>query len=508
MGKRELPFVIDPEDFMRRLALFCFGFLVFSILTPPAYAGWSENMRLTYRGNEINPQIIARNDTIHIAWFQMGTNNVSYIRSTNGGANWDSLVNLNAPGHWGQYSNLNLAENGLLVSWFDYNDVENISCIAISKSVNGASWTAPTYVWTDNPNRFEDPVSAVKGDSIFLVYFSERNDTTNARPFRSMHSYDYGVTWSDEVTVGHPYALEPQPIRMEYCSGALLIAWAGTADPDRITEVHIYGFRSTDAGRTWSDTIWVSPNSPDWSQSVCLACNIQASSLSAGYMDYRYQIYSFWGDIFIATSNDLGVSWPLESQSSLHHTSAGPNIFSLADTLIATWGDIQFDVLGYPEIVFNRSNDGGQSWLGEYRITYTERESGAANVFMNNSKVYLVWGEDLPNEGLDLFYKIFTPDSTDAVDESDIQNPLEFALSAYPNPFNSNLTISVESQIEGFLLIYDIQGRTVRQFSYEKGNQRIVWDATNEDNQPVTSGTYFIGRKGDESSTIKVIYLK
>jgi hypothetical protein len=508
VGKKELPFVIDPEDFMRKLALFCFGFFVFSILTPPAYAGWSENIRLTYRGNEINPQIIARNDTIHVAWNQSGTGYVSYIRSTDGGATWDSLVNLNAIDHWGNNAKLNLAENGLLISWFDYNDDENISSIAISKSVNGSTWTAPTYVWTDNPNRFGGPVSAVKGDSIFFAYHSNRDDTTGLSPFRSMQTYDYGQTWSDEVTVGYPYVLMPQHIRMVYCGGTLLLAWAGTADPARINEIHIYGYRSTDAGRTWSDTIWISPNNTHDAQLPCLNCNIYNEQLIAGYMDYRFQIYSAYGDIFASTSSDFGERWPFETQTSFHHTAVGPSIFSMDDTLIAAWGDIQFNVAGYPEIVFNRSNDDGHTWQGEYRITYTEGESGAVNVYMDNASIYLVWVEDFPGQDLDLVFKKFTPDSTDAIDESYMPVPLDFSISAYPNPFNSNLTISVESKSSGLLSIYDIQGKIIRQFSFKKGEQRIVWGATNEDDQPVTSGTYFIGRKGDESSTIKVIYLK
>jgi hypothetical protein len=223
--------------------------MLISLLSSPIYAGWSENVRLTYRGNEISPQIIARNDTVHVVWYQMGPN-VSYIRSTDGGTTWDSLVNLNAPGHGGANPTLILGERGLLVNWLDRDSIQNITSIGIRKSLTGETWSAPSYVWTDNPNRFGLPVSAVKGDSIFLVYFSGRDDSTGLSPFRSMHSYDYGATWSDEVTVGHPFIFMPQPIRMNYCFGTLLVSWAGTADSSRRYEVHIYGYRSTDAGRT------------------------------------------------------------------------------------------------------------------------------------------------------------------------------------------------------------------------------------------------------------------
>jgi hypothetical protein len=501
----EINFVIGYVDFLlygdglrKALLLLLFGLIV---CTTYSYAGWSENIRLTYRGNEINPQIIARNDTIHIAWNQSGTGHVSYIRSTDGGATWDSLVNLNAPGHWGNNAKLNLAENGLFVSWFDFDNNVNISSIAYATSADGGTWSAPANVYTDNPSRFGNPVSTVKGDSIFLAYHSNRDDTSGLSPFRAMHSYNYGQTWSDEVTVGHPYVLMAQDIRLEYCSGALLLAWAGTADPSRIDEVHVYGYRSTDAGGTWSDTIWISPNTPNWAQDVCLTCNYQTSQFAIGYMDYRYQIYSFWGDIFIATSNNLGLNWPFETLSSQQHTAAWPSIYFFQDTIIAAWADIQFNVMGYPEIVFNRSNDGGQSWLGEYRITYTERESGAANVFMNNSKVYLVWGEDLPNEGLDLFYKIFTPDSTDAVDNNEIPAPVNFSLSAYPNPFNSATTITLTGAEQAEIGIYDISGRLITTLHATGG--QALWDAS-----AYSSGLYFARVAGEKASTIKLILVK
>jgi hypothetical protein len=493
------------------LKVSCFIITIYIVcfsIVPPAYAGWSENIRLTYRGNEINPQIIARNDTVHVAWNQSGNGNVSYIRSTDGGATWDSLVNLNASGHWGNNAKLNFAENGLLVSWFDYNDDENISSIAISKSINGANWTTPTYVWTDNPNRFGLPVSVVKGDSIILAYFSSRDDSTGQSPFRSMHSYNYGQTWSDEITVGHPYRLLPQPFLLNYCGGACLLVWAGAADSIRGDEDHVYGYRSSDAGLNWSDTIWISPNIHYWAQLVCVDCNWINNKFAVSWMDYRYQIYAFHGDIFTSVSIDGGISWPNEFQSTNNHTAWFPQLEYLGDTLISIWSDMRYYSEGWHEIVLNRSNNEGRSWAGEERITNTEDDSYYPWVSLNNGNLYVIWMEAIPGTAYEIFFKKLTPDSTDAVDESDIQNPLEFALTAYPNPFNSNLTLLVESQTGGFLSIYDIQGRIIRQFSFEKGDQRIVWDATNEDNQPVTSGTYFIGRKGDDSSTIKVIYLK
>ena len=468
-----------------------------------AYAGWGENVRLTYRGQEIAPQVIARNDTVHVVWEQM-YGNVSYLRSIDGGASWDSLINLNEQGHSASYATLNLAENGLLVSWMDNNE----ESIAISISIDGTTWSRPTYIWTDNISHFNTPTSTVKGDSIFIVYIAYRPDSTGLLPFRFLHSTNYGQTWSDEVTVGHPFILMAQPIRLKYCAGTLLVAWSGTADSSRYHEVHVYGYRSSDGGRTWSDTIWISPNSPYSAQDVCLASNQVAGQLVSGYMDYRYQLYAFHGDIFASISSDGGDTWPFEAMSSEHHTAWMPEILFVQDTLISIWSDMQFYTEGWHEIVFNRSNDGGLTWRGEFRLTETLEDSFEPNIAMDNGKIYVVWEEEVPGAAYDIFFKKFTPDPS-SVDGQEISIPSTTTISAYPNPFNSKLSISVRNDISSNIDIFDIDGGLVRHFDCRSGNSTIVWDATDSKGVDIATGVYFIKAKGgSQEKTIKVIYLK
>jgi hypothetical protein len=484
--------------------------ILIGLISCPAFGGWSENVRLTYRGNEICPQVIARYDTVHVVWKDNSATPpmICYIRSSDAGNSWGAIVDLNESGHRGWAApTLNLAERGLLVSWLDYNENEGISSIAIAKSVDGTTWSAPSYIWTDNPNRFNQPVSAVKGDSIILAYYSYRNDSTGSQPFRAMHSYNYGATWSDEVTVGYPYSVEALPTRMKYCFGTLLFAYSGNPD-STVGGVHIIGYRSTDAGRTWSDTIWVSPNTPNWSLSVCLSCNKQNGNLAAGYTDYRYQVYAFHGDIFAAISSNEGFTWLDEYQATNSHTAWVPSIDYVEDTIVTTCSDMRYYPNGYHEIVFNRSNNGGLTWLGEERITYTPDESYDPWISFDNGKIHVVWTEDVPNSGYETFYKKYIPDSSDNIEQPHLSPPSDFTLSAYPNPFNSSLSITVSSNEFGILDIYDLGGRIVRQYPFEKGNQRIAWDGRAAANQPLSSGTYFIGWKGEIKKTIKVVYLK
>ena len=83
-------------------------------------------------------------------------------------------------------------------------------------------------------------------------------------------------------------------------------------------------------------------------------------------------------------------------------------------------------------------------------------------------------------------------------------------LSAYPNPFNSNVRLSISSPQAGDLTvgIYDIAGRLVRRFA-DVGSD-IIWDGRGEDGIVAASGIYFarVMDVSGQSSSIKMTLLK
>ncbi|MBF8248500.1 MAG: Por secretion system C-terminal sorting domain-containing protein, partial [Bacteroidetes bacterium] len=65
----------------------------------------------------------------------------------------------------------------------------------------------------------------------------------------------------------------------------------------------------------------------------------------------------------------------------------------------------------------------------------------------------------------------------------------------YPNPFNpsTTITISLPTQTDFTLTIYDVLGKEVKTFNYEKaaaGTHDVVWDGTNESRQALPSSVY------------------
>jgi len=466
-------------------------------------AGWSDDIRLTYSGTEYHPHVVARNDAIHVVW-PHDTHYIAYLRSIDGGNTWDSLVNLSEDGHSAQYPDISIGENGLFVSWLD-RDI--LGRIAYTMSPEGSQWTAPVYLPTDHIDDIFMPASAVKGDSIFIAYFSYEVDSTGRKPIRFFSSYDYGQTWNDEVTVGHPYSTQ-QDYLLSYCGSSLLIAKSGFVDSLH-SGYHVVGYRSDDGGRTWSGLIWISPEQWYSAQSPCVACNEETGQIAVGYMDYRNQEYAFFGDIFIAISDDGGQTWPREVRATQYPTATAPSVDFTGDTLVTCWSDRRFGNPDGTEIFFNRSDDVGITWTGDYRLTDNLYASSEPWLSFDNSKVHVIWREEDVNHNPDLFYKRFTPGGT-SITGSQIPLRNYINLSVYPNPFNSSLSILVVAPESGSIQIYDILGREVCELGYDKGLNVINWQARNDDGAPLTSGVYFIKMKNDglSSHVRRIIYLK
>ena len=93
--------------------------------------------------------------------------------------------------------------------------------------------------------------------------------------------------------------------------------------------------------------------------------------------------------------------------------------------------------------------------------------------------------------------------------------PSEIALHQnYPNPFNPVTAIQYDlpeaTNIQ--IVVYDLLGRQVAMLKNgieEPGYKQVIWDATNNQNQPVGAGVYFYRIKSTEFvKTRKMLLLK
>ncbi|HCV42370.1 MAG TPA: hypothetical protein DGH68_02715, partial [Bacteroidetes bacterium] len=84
----------------------------------------------------------------------------------------------------------------------------------------------------------------------------------------------------------------------------------------------------------------------------------------------------------------------------------------------------------------------------------------------------------------------------------------------YPNPFNPSTTIDIRLPVQSdfSLTIYDILGRSVRTYDYQRvlaGVHKVVWDGKDEAGGQVASGVYLYKLIANENiETRKLILLK
>jgi hypothetical protein len=105
-----------------------------------------------------------------------------------------------------------------------------------------------------------------------------------------------------------------------------------------------------------------------------------------------------------------------------------------------------------------------------------------------------------------------------AAEQGTVAMPDDFTLFAYPNPFNSRVTIhlSLANQQKNekmSLTIYDILGRTLlsKELDLYVGDSQLTfsWDGTDEQNNPVSSGIYFVRCSTvNRSELVKITFVK
>jgi len=118
-------------------------------------------------------------------------------------------------------------------------------------------------------------------------------------------------------------------------------------------------------------------------------------------------------------------------------------------------------------------------------------------------------------EYLDTIKSVFGLSSVNEVENDQLIIPPDFSLSQnYPNPFNSEtiISFSLPKDCKVELPIYNIKGQLVKMLISHKlgaGKHSIIWNGTDKNGNPVSSGVYFYKIETDNySKTKKAILLK
>jgi hypothetical protein len=218
--------------------------------------------------------------------------------------------------------------------------------------------------------------------------------------------------------------------------------------------------------------------------------------------------------LFYRVSLDNGETW--QPYGSLTNAQLG-GISSLTcliegDIFIIAWDDLGFSNCDYTKEAISYSTDFGVTWEAPQFVTGPvegdEIDPALAYTIQDGDAViHYVYSKDIP--GRRLFY-VRDHDFVGIDDPNKPNKPGAIGLKAYPNPFNSSTLISFSIIRDNEIKIFDIRGSLVKILRPEqKENGSVVWDATDEGGQMVSSGVYFArASSGGNSKTIKLIYLK
>ena len=207
----------------------------------------------------------------------------------------------------------------------------------------------------------EGPEIASSGSAVYVVWEDWRN---GLRDIYFNRSLDGGATWLDtevRLDAGSPPGSATSYLASIAASGASVqVTWADF----RSVGVDIYANRSLDAGATWlpAEVRLDVGSPPGASFSDCPRIATAGASVWATWSDGRNGLQ----DVYFNRSSDAGATW-LAADVRLDLGSAPGSGFSACPVIAVSgssvyvvWAEVRG---GLADIYFNRSLDGGATWL-------------------------------------------------------------------------------------------------------------------------------------------------
>lgn len=241
-------------------------------------------------------------------------------------------------------------------------------------------------------NFSEHPQIATFGSSVFVMWLDDRDGPAGAIYYN--RSDDGGATWltSDVRLDTLPNAgAKNRPPQMATSANEIYVAWQHSPNNDGPGD--IYFNRSFDGGVTWlPQEIRIDTDAPAASHSWEPVLTVDSGRIFVVWSDAR----SGHAALQMNRSLDGGTSWLAEDVqlSNPEGIVRLPQIVSQANAVYCCWQDTRSGNLG--DVFFNRSVDGGVSWLpADIRIG----AAGNGNAFWNpqisaqGGSVYVVWDD-------------------------------------------------------------------------------------------------------------------
>ncbi len=257
---------------------------------------WSGDERLSTTGLAFEPSVAAAGDTVHVVWDGLPSVmpgeplEVYYLRSTDGGATWDSVTRLtNAPVNYAWQPAVAAAGGNVHVAWYDgRHGAASPAEVYYKRSTDGgATWGIDSRLTNDSAASQSVSIAA-SGGRVHVAWSDERDGGANEIFYK--RSTDGGATWQEDVRLTAPDGETSYFPSIAAAGDRVHVVWCD--DRHATMGDDIYYKCSTDGGQTWGGDTRLSAVDDDQSRHPSIAVGDPA--LQVVWHDNRdgnYEVY-------------------------------------------------------------------------------------------------------------------------------------------------------------------------------------------------------------------------
>jgi hypothetical protein len=241
---------------------------------------------------------------------------------------------------------------------------------------------------TDALGNSKVPSIDVSGNTVHVVWSDSRDGNDEIYYARST---DGGTTWGANIRLTNNAGNSTNPY-VAVSGNTVHVVW----HDDRDGNPEIYYKRSTDGGTTWgADTRLTDCLGNSYTPSIAVSGNI----VHVAWHDSR----DGNEEIYYKRSTDGGTTWGTDTRlTNAARNSALVSISVSGNNVHVAWQDER--VAGNWEIYYNHSTDGGNTWVGEARLTNTPGASMYPSIAVSGNNVHVVW-QDNRAGNFQIYYK-------------------------------------------------------------------------------------------------------
>jgi hypothetical protein len=465
----------------------------------PFLLDWGPERRIAEVPDPYAPKLAVSGDSIYCAFSTVGSIQSYFIKSSDAGVSWSQYMYLGDTSVVSLclFPEIVLNGNNLIVGFKGQEAPYGENLFWRSSTDRGDSWSSLYQVFPYWINSFSNYSSLTNsGRTLYFSYIEYIHDSLYV-----LKSTNWGQSWNGRgVNVAYLNST-PQPMTIRASGSNIYLVWVSEAQG-----VGIRYSRSTNGGQSWSEEYDLAADSIG-SQEVYIS--VDGSHVAISWMGYKYSPYMFTGDLFIRQSFDNGATWDSAQVLTDSHRVWMGSTYIKDSLLVATWQDLRFSDENNSEVYVRFSTDYGVSWTQEERISFGDNDSDSPIAASTQNTIHIIWGDRRP-QASGLYYRMYDP-NYDAIRENPDIPDKPAILSAYPNPFNTSVTINYSSNETDInqLNICNILGESIKTIKLKREEGKAVWDGKDDNHNPVSSGVYFakISASGKDKC-VKLVLLK